>query len=259
MEPHRRRSTRCSPKCARASRKPTSRCRRRTATGSTGSSSRKAPNTRSGGASRLRRRGADELILDEVALAEGKEYFRLGAHLGQQGRAAARLFGRRQRLGTLHRADQGPRHRRAAARRNSRHAVLAGVGRGRHRRWSTRSPTRTGAPTTPGCTGWASRFPSDVELYPRGRRGLPRRRRRCRPTRTGSIIAHRRPRDQRSAAGPGRRSARPSRSWCKPRQKGVEYDVDVRDGTVCGPHQRHAREFPPRHRAARQSRASGPR
>ena len=54
--------------------------------------------------------------------------------LDQQGRAAARLFGRRQRLRALHRADQGPRHRRALARRDPRHALGAGVGRGRHRR-----------------------------------------------------------------------------------------------------------------------------
>jgi oligopeptidase B len=37
--------------------------------------------------------GADELILDEVALAEGKEYFRLGA-IAVSNRAPAGLFDR---------------------------------------------------------------------------------------------------------------------------------------------------------------------
>ena len=37
---------------------------------------------------------ADELILDEPALAAGKEYFNLGAFFGKPERQAARLFGR---------------------------------------------------------------------------------------------------------------------------------------------------------------------
>jgi oligopeptidase B len=74
--------------------------RRRTATSSTGSSSRKAPSTRSGGAAG--RGGSDELILDEPALAEGKEYFRLGAISTSKDGRPARLLGRRQRLRALH-------------------------------------------------------------------------------------------------------------------------------------------------------------
>ena len=54
------------------------RSRKRTATGSTGPRSRPAASIANGGASPSRA-APDELILDEPALAEGKEYFRLGA------------------------------------------------------------------------------------------------------------------------------------------------------------------------------------
>ena len=74
---------------------------------------------------------ADELILDEVALADGLEYFQLGAiSVSKDGRLLRLGHGRR-RLGALYRAGQGDRDRRDPARRDPRHPVGAGLGRGR--------------------------------------------------------------------------------------------------------------------------------
>ena len=140
------------------------RCRRRTATGSTGSSSRKAAQYRkwwrkpvAGGAGRAdpRRAGA----------GRGQGIFPARRDLGQPRRQAARLCDRRQWLGTLHRPGQGPGDRRACCPTRS---------PARCRRWSgspttaassMASPTSSGGPTMPGCTGSARRSPSDIELY----------------------------------------------------------------------------------------------
>ena len=232
-------STRCSRRCARGSRKPTSRCRKRTATGSTGSNSRKAPNTRSGGAGRSpAATAADQLILDENALAEGQEYFRLGAFSVSKDGQAARLFGRRQRLGTLHRADQGSRRPASCCPTKSPARCPAWSGSRATRGSSTRSPT----------SNWRT---DNARLHWLGTAG--RRGRRALSTRTTRASAsapalsaqrrladHRRPATTRPAKSGWSRppTRRPSRCWSSAREKGVEYDVDVRDGDALHPRQR---------------------
>ena len=107
---------------------------------------------------------ADELILDEVGAGRGQGLFPPRRDVGQPGRQAAGLCGRRQRLGTLHRADQGPGDRRTAADEipGTLSALVWVAG---DTGSSIRSPTSNGAPTMRGCTGWASRLDEDVELY----------------------------------------------------------------------------------------------
>jgi hypothetical protein len=128
--------------------------------------------------------GPDELILDEVALAEGHEYFRLGAISVSNDGHAARLVGGRQRLGTLHRADQGTWPPAKCWRTKFPARCPAWSGSRAIRAWSTPSPTSSGAPTTRGCTGWAAlwkRTSSFTTRMTRASASAPR----SRPTRNG--------------------------------------------------------------------------
>ena len=128
--------------------------------------------------------GPDQLILDEAALAEGKEYFRLGAIVGQPGRpllayavddnGSERFTARVQDLAT---GEMLPR-------RNPRHPVLAGLGRGRHGPRLFASPTSTGAPTMRGSTGSASRSKATSSSTTRTTRAFASARR-FRPTSSG--------------------------------------------------------------------------
>ncbi len=101
--------------------------------------------------------GPDELILDEVALAEGKEYFRLGAiAVSNDGKLLAyavddngseRFTARVKDLTTGELlADEIP----------GTLSSLVWVAEDKGFVYSA-SPTSNGAPTMPGCTGWASR------------------------------------------------------------------------------------------------------
>ena len=175
--------------------------------------------------------GADELLLDEPALAEGKEYFRLGAFAVSNDGRLAGLCDRRQRLGAVRDPGQGPGDRRASARRDPGHAVATSSGPRRQRRSSTASPTSSGAPTMRGCTGSAPIRPTMSSCT-------------TRPTRASASSVgetqraqldrdrDRRPCHQRSAAAARERSDRRRRSWSRRARSGREYDVDEHDGTL---------------------------
>ena len=72
-----------------------------------------------------RRPTGEQVLLDGNALAEGHEFFSLGGVRGRAPTAPARLLHRRRRRRALHAAGQGPRHRRAARRRDRRTSATA--------------------------------------------------------------------------------------------------------------------------------------
>ncbi len=175
--------------------------------------------------------GDDVLILDENALAEGVEYFRLGAFsVSQNGRYLAysadtngseRFTARIKDLETGELLpDEIPGTLSGLVWVKGDTALVYGL--------CGRQLAR------PRCDPARHRHAGQRRrrTLPRNRgRGLPRRHR---PDRAGRLAGHldRRQRDERSP--PGLRPTIPpaEQVLVKPRQKGVEYDVDVRDGMV---------------------------
>ena len=80
--------------------------------------------------------------------------------LGQPGRHPAGLLHRRGRRRALHDPGAGPRHRRAARRRDHRRHRRRDLGPRRAQTSSTRPSTSRGAPTRSGGTGWAPPRPT---------------------------------------------------------------------------------------------------
>ena len=174
--------------------------------------------------------GPDELLLDEPALAEGKEYFRLGGFsISNNGRYLAyaiddngseRFTVRVKDLATgEHLPEIIPGMLSDIVWTADDSGFLYGLA---NEQWRTDNARlhRLGTAVA-----------DDIELYREGRRRLPRVGRRDERAQLDRH-RHRRPRHQRDPPRARLRPPRLSRSWSGARQTGLEYDIDEHDGTL---------------------------